>query len=62
MNKDELIKQAKELISKGNVEKAKSFLDEHKDEIGEHYDKLKKSLPDLNMDDIANQVKGFFKK
>ncbi|MBL1226976.1 hypothetical protein [Enterococcus sp. BWR-S5] len=62
MNKDELIKQAKELISKGNIEKAKSFLEEHKDEIGEQYDKLKKSLPDFKMDDIADQVKGFFKK
>ncbi|MGC6767852.1 hypothetical protein ACYSNR_11590 [Enterococcus sp. LJL128] len=63
MNKDELIKKATDLIGEGNFEKAKKFLEEHKDEIGEQYTKLMKSLPDnMDINGIADQVKGFFKK
>ena len=41
MNKDELIKKAKELLNEGNIEKAKVFIEEHKVELGDYYDKAK---------------------
>ena len=41
MTNDQLIKKIKELLNEGNVEKAKLFVEEHKDELGEYYDKAK---------------------
>ena len=40
MNIDEIVKKAKDLISEQNLTEAKKFIEEHKNELGEHYDKL----------------------
>ena len=37
MNVEELVQKAKDLIGEGNVEHAQQFIEEHKDELGEHY-------------------------
>lgn len=62
MNTDEIVQKVKELIGEGNFEKAKQFLEEHKDEIGEQYEKIKGMIPDVDTGGFADKVKGFFKK
>ncbi|OJG75101.1 hypothetical protein RV12_GL001706 [Enterococcus quebecensis] len=62
MNTDEIVQKVKDLIGEGNFEKAKQFLEEHKDEIGEQYEKLKGMIPDIDAGGLADKVKGFFKK
>lgn len=62
MNTDEIVQKVKELIGEGNFEKAKQFLEEHKDEIGEQYEKIKGMIPDVDTGGFTDKVKGFFKK
>lgn len=62
MNPDEIVQKVKELIGEGNFEKAKQFLEEHKDDIGEQYEKIKGMIPDVDAGGLADKVKGFFKK
>ncbi|OJG28744.1 hypothetical protein RU98_GL000337 [Enterococcus caccae] len=61
MNTEEIVQKVKDLIGEGNVEKAKQFLEEHKDEIGEQYEKLKGMIPDIDTGGLADKVKNFFK-
>ncbi|WP_431606191.1 hypothetical protein [Enterococcus rotai] len=56
------MQKVKELIGEGNFEKAKQFLEEHKDNIGEQYEKIKGMIPDVDAGGLADKVKGFFNK
>jgi len=60
MTNDQLIKKIKELLNEGNVEKAKLFIEEHKDELGEYYDKAKILLNSEKFDGLKEQFKKFF--
>ena len=60
MNKDELIKKAKELLNEGNIEKAKVFIEEHKDELGDYYYKAKVLLKSEKIDGLIDRFKKFF--
>lgn len=60
MNKEELIKKAKELLNEGNIDKAKAFIEDHKDELGEYYDKAKVLLKSEKFDSLRDQFKKFF--
>lgn len=60
MNKDELIKKAKELLNEGNIEKAKVFIEEHKVERGDYYDKAKVLLKSEKIDGLIDRFKKFF--
>ena len=60
MNKDELIKKAKELLNEGNIEKAKVFIEEHKVEQGDYYDKAKVLLKSEKIDGLIDRFKKFF--
>ncbi|WP_313627616.1 hypothetical protein [Enterococcus italicus] len=61
MKKDEIIEKIKELANEGNVEKAKLFLEEHKDSLGDYYDKAKAALEsNSGVKGLLNKVKGFF--
>ena len=60
MNKDELIKKAKELLNEGNIEKAKVFIEEHKVELGDYYDKAKVLLKSEKIDGLIERFKKFF--
>ena len=60
MNKDELIKKAKELLNEGNIEKAKVFIEEHKVELGDYYDKAKDLLKSEKIDGLIDRFKQFF--
>lgn len=62
MNTDEIVQKVRDLIGEGNFEKAKQFLDDHKDDLGEHYEKLKAMIPEIDAGSLADKVKGFFKK
>lgn len=60
MNKDELVKKIKELLNDGNIEKAKEFIEDHKDELGDYYDKAKVLLKSGKFDGLMDQFKKFF--
>ncbi|MBU5363796.1 hypothetical protein P7H74_09890 [Enterococcus devriesei] len=60
MNKDELVKKIKELLNEGNIEKAKAFIEDHKDELGDYYDKAKVLLKSGKFDGLMDQFKKFF--
>ncbi|WP_379946022.1 hypothetical protein [Enterococcus devriesei] len=60
MNKDELVKKIKELLNEGNIEKAKEFIEDHKDELGDYYDKAKVLLKSGKFDGLRDQFKKFF--
>lgn len=60
MNRDELVKKAKELLNEGNIEKAKQFIEDHKDELGDYYDKAKILLKSEKVDHLMDRFKKFF--
>ena len=60
MNKDELIKKAKELLNEGNIDKAKAFVEDHKDELGDYYEKTKVLLKSEKLDGLMDRFKKFF--
>ncbi|MBU5363364.1 MAG: hypothetical protein ACLTXM_08465 [Enterococcus sp.] len=60
MNKDELIKKAKELLNEGNIDKAKAFVEDHKDELGDYYEKAKVLLKSEKLDGLMDRFKKFF--
>ncbi|MBM7712702.1 hypothetical protein [Enterococcus xiangfangensis] len=61
MEREELIKKVKELLNEDNLEKAKTFIEDHKEELGDYYDKAKNLLRSDKMDDLLGQFKKFFK-
>lgn len=64
MNKEELLSKIQELVGEGNLDKAKSFLEENKDQLGEYYDKTKELLhvDEGGVEGLLDKVKGFFGK
>lgn len=62
MNKEELIKKAKELLNEGNIDKAKAFIEDHKDELDEYYDKAKVLLKSEKFDSLRDQFKNSSKQ
>lgn len=60
MNKDEMIKKIKDLLNEGNIEKAKAFVEDHKEDLGEYYDKAKVLLKSEKFDGLRDQLKKFF--
>lgn len=60
MNKDELIKKAKELMNEGNFDKAEEFVEMHKDDLGEYYEKAKALLASDKIDGLMDKFKKFF--
>ncbi|MFV0560809.1 MAG: hypothetical protein ACK5NA_08845 [Enterococcus sp.] len=61
MNKDELLEKAKELISSGNVDEAKQFVEDHRDELGDYASQAQDLLKNLDTDGLMDKVKGLFK-
>lgn len=62
MNTDELLAKAKELVAKGDLSAAKKFVEDNKDNLGEHLEKAKGLLGGADLGDIANKVKGILGK
>lgn len=64
MNKDEIMAKIKELLSDGNLDKAKAFLEEHKADLGDYYEKAQTLLKD-HADDVGgllDKAKSLFDK
>ena len=61
MNKDEIVEKVKSLLSEGNLDKAKDFIEEHKEDLGENFDKLKRMIGD-NAEGVIVKIKGLFDK
>lgn len=66
MNPTELLEQVKELIAKGDINAAKDFINEHKDELGQYLEQAKSLLEGLDLskglDGLLDQAKGLFGK
>ncbi|MDA3965605.1 hypothetical protein [Enterococcus thailandicus] len=61
MNKDELIAKVKEMINEGNLDEAKQFVEDHKDELGSYVEQAKHLLKDIDVDGITDKIKSLFK-
>lgn len=61
MSKNEWVDKVKELVGNGNVEEAKKFIEDHKDELGDKVSEFSHLLGD-NATGVVDKVKGFFKK
>lgn len=66
MKANEILDKAKELVAKGDLSKAKEFIENNKDHLGEHYEKAKILLDKADLggkaNDAINKVKGLFGK
>lgn len=63
MNPQELFEYIKELIAKKDFAAAKTFLEDHKEELGDYFDKAKTMLEGNDMvNDALKKVKGLFGK
>ncbi|GEK36048.1 hypothetical protein K5E_00060 [Enterococcus thailandicus] len=61
MNKDELIAKVKEMVNEGNLDEAKQFVEDHKDELGSYVEQAKHLLKDIDVDGITDKIKSLFK-
>ncbi|MGT2867166.1 hypothetical protein [Streptococcus fryi] len=63
MNPNELLDKAKELIAKGDLNEAKKFIEDNKDNLGEYVEKAKGLLDSAGgVDKVLDKVKGLFGK
>lgn len=61
MNKDELMAKVKEMVNEGNLDEAKQFIEDHKDELGNYVEQAKNLLKDIDVDGITDKIKSLFK-
>lgn len=63
MNQNELLEKAKDLIKKGNLDEAKKFIEDNKENLGEYVEKAKGLLDKAGgVDKVLDKVKGLFGK
>lgn len=56
MNASELFDKVKDLVSGGNLDDAKSFIEDHKDEFGDYLEQAKGLLDGGNLLDKAKDL------
>lgn len=56
MNTSELFDKVKDLVSGGNLDDAKSFIEDHKDELGDYLEQAKGLLDGGNLLDKAKDL------
>ena len=61
MNVEDIVKKVKELVGEGNIEKATQYIEDHKDELGDQYDKVKDLISKADVGGMLDKVKNFFK-
>ncbi|KAF0467880.1 hypothetical protein ACSAHR_00490 [Pediococcus pentosaceus] len=61
MNKDDIMEKIKDMIGEGNIEKAKDFIEDHKEDLGEYYEKAKELVKN-NAEGVIDKVKDIFGK
>lgn len=63
MKPQELFEQVKEMIAKKDFSEAKNFIEEHKDDLGQYFDKAKGLVENSDaVSGVVDKVKGFFGK
>lgn len=61
MNPLDLFNQVKDLIEKKDLDGAKNFIDQHKDELGDYLHQAQDLLKGAKgLDDVLGKVKGLF--
>ncbi|MFS1664138.1 hypothetical protein [Streptococcus sp. zg-JUN1979] len=63
MNPTELLNEVKDLIAKKDINAAKAFIDEHKDDLGTYFDQAKSLVEKAGgLDKALDGLKGLFNK
>lgn len=63
MKPQELFEQVKEMIAKKDFSEAKNFIEEHKDDLGQYFDKAKGLIDNSDaVNGVIDKVKGLFGK
>lgn len=63
MNPTELLNQVKELIEKKDFSAAQDFINDHKDELGDYFEKAKSLVESAGgLDGALDKIKGLFGK
>ncbi|MDG3141344.1 hypothetical protein MKL29_00520 [Streptococcus suis] len=63
MKPQELLEQVKEMIANKDLSKAKHFIEEHKEDLGQHFEKAKDLIENSDaVTGVVDKVKGFFDK
>lgn len=57
MKPTELLEKAKELIAKGDINAAKDFINDHKDDLGQYFEQAKGLLEGLDLNKVLDQAK-----
>lgn len=55
------MEKIKDMIGEGNIEKAKDFIEDHKEDLGEYYEKAKELVKN-NAEGVIDKVKDIFGK
>lgn len=61
MNKEEILQKIKELAQNGNLTEAKTFFEEHKEQLGPYTEKAQEFLQNFNLEDWSDKFKNLFK-
>ena len=59
MTEKEVMDTVKDLVSKGNLEEATTYVNDHKDDLGDYYDQAMEVI-NGNPADILNNIKNLF--
>lgn len=63
MKPQDIFEKIQKMIGDGNIDKAKDFLEENKDNLGEYFDKAKALIAgNKTIDGAVDKVKGLFGK
>lgn len=63
MKPQELFDQVKEMIAKKDFSSAKDFIEDHKEDLGEYFDKAKDLVENSDaVSEVIDKVKGIFGK
>lgn len=61
MDAKKIFKQIQQLVKDGNLDKAKTFLEENKDSLGKYYDQAKKLIAgNQGVNSLMDKVKKLF--
>lgn len=61
MNKEEILQKIKDLVQSGNFTEAKTFFEEHKEQLGPYKEKAQEFLQGVDFQGITDKLKNLFK-
>lgn len=61
MNKEEILQKIKDLVQSGNFTEAKTFFEEHKEQLVPYKEKAQEFLQNVDFQGITDKFKNLFK-